>query len=241
MGTKDIAKTEGSSPAEMIKLAVSGGADLEKFEKLLTLQERWEANEARKAYHRAMSEFKANPPKIEKDRTVAYGNTKYNHATLANVTEKINAELSKHGLSASWDVKQNGAVSVTCRITHVQGHSEETTISAPADNSGSKNQIQAIGSAITYLQRYSLLALTGLAAADQDDDGCATGEPVESIDAKQMSQIMDYLAELNVPEAKFCAFLKVANIESIPKCKFQQAITVLENRRKKIAADGSKK
>ena len=86
---KEIVKTEVSSPAEMIKLAVSGGADLDKLEKLLTLQERWDKNEAKKAYHKAMAEFKANPPKINKDRKVTYGNTKYNHASLANVTDYL--------------------------------------------------------------------------------------------------------------------------------------------------------
>ena len=155
-----------ASPAVLISEAVAKGADLEKLKGLLDLQERWERNEALKAYNAAMSAFKADPPIIEKDKTVSFGNTKYNHATLANVTAKINAALSKHGLSASWQVKQNGTVSVTCKITHIKGHSEETTLSAPADTSGSKNAIQAIGSTISYLERYSLLALTGLATSD---------------------------------------------------------------------------
>mgnify|MGYP001168649330 CR=1 FL=1 len=171
-----------SSPQQMIQLAISSGADLEKLEKLLTLQERWESNEARKAYHAAMAKFKANPPKIDKDKTVSFktdrgGQTTYNHATLGNVTEKISAELSKYGLSASWTTKQNGAVSVTCHITHKLGHSEETTLTAKEDTSGSKNAIQALGSTITYLERYTLLALTGLATYEQDDDGIAAGKP----------------------------------------------------------------
>jgi hypothetical protein len=47
-----------TSPAEMIKAAVAGGADLEKLKGLLELQKDWEANEARKAYHEAMAQFK---------------------------------------------------------------------------------------------------------------------------------------------------------------------------------------
>jgi hypothetical protein len=43
------------------------------------------------------------------------------------------------------------------------------------DTSGSKNPIQALGSAVSYLQRYTLLSLAGLATEDQDDDG-ATAE-----------------------------------------------------------------
>jgi hypothetical protein len=169
-------------PAEMIALAVAKGRDLEKLKGLLDLQERWEANEAKKAYNRAMSDFKANPPSIKKDRKVVIrhkdnvGVTKYNHASLWNVVLKITEALSKHGLSASWRTKQEGKICVTCKITHELGHSEETTLCADPDATGSKNSIQAIGSTISYLERYTLLALTGLATHDQDDDA-VTVEP----------------------------------------------------------------
>ena len=177
---KAVVSTGG--PSALIQMAINSGADLEKLKSLLDLQEKWEAIEARKAYNSAMSEFKANPPKIDKDREVSFktdrGQVNYHHATLGNVTEKINSELSKYGLSAGWLIKQNGSISVTCRITHVKGHSEETTLSAPADNSGSKNTIQAIGSTVTYLSRYTLLSLFGLATFDQDDDGVASSKPI---------------------------------------------------------------
>lgn len=226
----EIVEKQGSSPAEMIRLAVNSGADLEKLEKLLTLQERYEANEARKAYHRAMSDFKANPPKIEKDKTVHFNNTKYNHASLANVVEKITAELSKYGLSASWNTKQNGAVTVTCRITHVLGHSEETSLTAGADSSGSKNSIQAIGSTITYLERYTLLAALGLATHDQDDDGQASVE-LDRIDDKQLHVLRDQFIELEVEESKFIKHMKIDKLENMLKADFQKAQAALEAKR----------
>ena len=223
---KDLV-TAYKTPNEMISQALlQGGVDLEKLEKLLGIQERYEANEARKAYHKSMAQFKLNPPKIDKDKTVSYGNTKYNHASLANVTDKIGEALSKCGLSASWTTKQNGSVSVTCKITHIQGHSEETTISAPADKSGSKNEIQSIGSTITYLERYTLLALTGLATEDMDDDA---GKPVELIDEKERGQIVDFLAEIGKgAEPKFLKYMGVEKIEDITKASFTKAISALE-------------
>lgn len=221
---------KGNSPADIIR-AAGTGADLDKLEKLLNLQIAWEANEARKAYHIAMTAFKSNPPKIDKDKTVAYGNTKYNHASLANVTEKISTELSKHGLSASWSTKQNGAVSVTCRITHIKGHSEETTISAPADKSGSKNDIQSIGSTITYLERYTLLALTGLATYDMDNDA---GKPVEHIDEKQLGQILDSINELGTPLNQFLAYMKIERVEDMLKSDFPKAMAAIEAKRRKV-------
>jgi hypothetical protein len=212
------------SPSALIELAISKGADLEKLDKLLTLQERYDTMEAKKAYNRAMSEFKANPPKIDKDKKVSYLQVKYSHASLANVTEKINGELSKYGLSASWSVKQNGTISVTCKITHVKGHSEETTLSASADNSGSKNSIQAIGSTLTYLERYTLLALTGLATFDGDDDGAGVAELIDEI---QLKQVTDLIALKQVDVKKFCKAFKIEEVINLPKDKFQQAITML--------------
>jgi hypothetical protein len=234
----ELVMSEGNSPAELIKLAISNGSNLEQLEKLLAIRRNYEADEARKAYHVAMAEFKKNPPKIDKDRQVSFGNTKYAHASLGHVTELISTELSKHGLSAAWDIKQNGAVSVTCRITHIQGHSEETTITAPADTSGSKNAIQAVGSTITYLQRYSLLALCGLATFDQDDDGQAAGPVKEFIDEKQKGQILDFFAELNLSEKDkegFFKFMKIAKLDEMPQASFQKALAALEAARKRKA------
>ena len=228
--TKEIAKTEEQSgtPAQMIRLAVDKGADLDKLEKLLTLQERWDRNEARKAYNEAMALFKANPPKIDKDRTVKYKDVRYNHASLFNVTERINSELSKYGLSSSWTTKQNGGVTVTCKITHSKGHTEETTLTAQPDTTGSKNSIQAIGSTITYLERYTLLALTGLATFDQDDDGKTT--QVKCVDDKQRSQLLDLIADKGIAIEKFCKAFGIAELTKFPKSRYDEAIAALNKK-----------
>lgn len=219
---------QSNSPAEMIRMAVEGKADLGQLRELLAIQREYEVNEAKKAYHAAMASFKENPPQIDKDKHVSYGNTKYNHASLANVVEKISAELSKHGLSASWTTKQNGVIEVTCKITHVKGHSEETSISAPSDKSGSKNDIQAIGSTITYLQRYTLLALTGLATQDTDDDAQGVAE---FIGEKEANQIVDLLAEKNITLVSFLKFMNVDKLEKIHKGDFQKAVIAIQNKK----------
>ena len=214
------------SPIGMIMAAVNGQADLDKVAKLLEIQERWEANEARKAYHRAMSAFKQNPPVIDKNKKVAYGNTKYNHASLDNVVAKITAELSKHGLSASWTTHQNGVISVTCRITHELGHSEETTLTASADKTGAKNDIQALGSTISYLQRYSILSVCGLATTDCpiDTDGITSKD---NITADQLVTIRNLLKENNRPEAKLAEFLKVDKLEDARSVDYEKAIKAI--------------
>ena len=228
----EIAQTQTSpvSPSDMISEAIKGGADLEQLEKLMALQERWEAAQAKKAYHKAMAAFKANPPMIDKDKTVAFGNTRYTHATLANVTNKISAELSKHGLSASWGVSQSGgAITVSCRITHEQGHGEQTSLTAPADNSGSKNAIQQIGSTVTYLERYSLLALTGLATEDMEDDGRASGN-TEKISEAEANELMVGLTTHKIAVSSFLAYMKVERVSDMLKTDLPKAKIAIQQK-----------
>lgn len=220
-----------TTPAMLLSLAVEQGADLDRLEKLMNIKMQWEENEARKAYFEAMTAFKANPPEIEKNKKVAYGNTKYSHASLWNVTEKINSELSKYGLSASWTTKQpEKEITVTCRISHVLGHFEETSLTALPDNSGAKNSIQALGSTITYLQRYTILALTGLATQDQDDDG--NGATVYISD-KELSTITDMVNAKDVDLAKFLKYVGCESLETIPANKFNSAMAALRAKKDK--------
>lgn len=180
-------------PMEVLQLAIQQGADVDKLAKLLELQERWEAGQARKAFTAAMARFKAHPPEISKNKHVKFGATTYNHATLDHVTEQVTKALSAVGISHKWEVDQQNGISVTCVLTHELGHSERTTLSAGADTSGSKNAIQAIGSTVTYLERYTLLAATGLAASDQDDDG-GSGEQRPAMSEESVMEWIDAIA-----------------------------------------------
>lgn len=175
-----------ATPSDLLRIAVESGADLDRLERLMALQERWEATEARKAFTVAMTAFKAEPLTVFKRQTVdftsAKGRTHYKHATLSDVTAAVAPAMSKHALSFRWDVRQEAKqVTVECIVTHAAGHSERVSMSGPMDDTGNKNAIQQAGSTVTYLQRYTLLAVVGLSTQEEtDDDG--TGGPEESTD-----------------------------------------------------------
>ena len=229
---KELVTTEQPRQMDALTLAIEKGADLEQIEKLMELQERFEANEARKAYVVAMARFKADPPKIDKDASVKYGQTAYKHATLGNVAEKINKGLSEQGLSAAWQTDQKEkTIAVTCKITHILGHSESTTLEAGADTSGAKNSIQAIGSTITYLQRYTLLSLAGLATAEMDDDGA--GSESEYIDGEQMATINEWIESTKTDLAKFKKYMGVDNLDKVLAKDYKKALNALKRKEKK--------
>jgi len=230
-------ETAEGSPAALMLKAMAGGMDLDKLERFMDLQDKWEKNQARKAYTQAMSDFKKAPPEIEKDRHVEYkttsGTTKYKHASLGNVTAKINAALGEHGLSAAWTTDQTDkGVSVTCKITHVLGHFETTTLTAAHDSSGGKNAIQALGSTISYLERYTILALTGLATHDMDDDATTV---VEYVTEAQLSTILDFINSKGIDQAKFMLYMGVETLEQIIASDFNKAISGLKAAKGKAA------
>lgn len=238
---KELVATEQPSmmpvQSDLLSLAIKEGAGVDQLEKLMELQERHEAKEARRAYVVAMTAFKADPPKIEKDAKVSYEAkgrmTEYKHATLANVTDKVNTALSTHGLSAAWETKQDEkGIEVTCKITHILGHSESTSLKCGADDSGGKNRIQAVGSTVTYLQRYTLLSLTGLATAEMDDDG--VGSEAEYISEEQMANINEWIESIGGDCLQnFKKYIGVDELDKILAKDYKKAITALKNTEKK--------
>lgn len=224
------------TPMQMLQAALDQGADLAKLEQLMALQERWEANEARKAYVVAMARFKQNPPEILKRKRVHFesqkGTTDYMHATLADVCAAAIKGLADVGISHRWDVEQqNDRITVHCVLTHEQGHSERTTLTGSADQSGNKNAIQAIGSAVSYLQRYTLLAATGLATKDIDDDGRGASN-VELITENQILDLEALITEVGVNREQFLRFCKIDRIDDMPVSKYKAAVAALNARRK---------
>lgn len=173
----NINTTEDHTPSTLIAMAIEKGLDVNSLEKLMELQDRWEAKQAKKLFFNAMSKFQAEVGDIKKSKLVDYatkdgGRKRYKYADLAEIDNAIKVPLAKYGLTKSFHIKEeNGRIHVSCKISHNAGHSEITTMSGLADPSGNKNAIQASGSTITYLQRYTLIGALGLTTADEDDDG----------------------------------------------------------------------
>lgn len=172
---------EPQSPESLIALAIQQGADVEKLERLMALSERWNAAQAKTAYYKSIADFQAVCPILKKTKEVDFGNktggkTHYKYAPLSEIVETIREPLKASGLSYRWEIEDAESIRVTCIVTHVAGHSERTAMSAEPDNSGAKNLIQQRGSALTYLQRYTLIGALGITSADTDDDGRSAGE-----------------------------------------------------------------
>lgn len=168
--TKDngLQVAQPQTPDQLIVLALQNNASIDTLERLVALMERNQARVARMEYYDALSRFQSKSPEILK--TDKAHNSKY--AKLGKIDAAIKSLMAECGLTKEWKYRQgDGKITVACHITHKSGHCEVSEMSAEADTSGNKNAIQAMGSTVSYMERYTLKGALGLTTVDVDDDG----------------------------------------------------------------------
>ena len=224
----DLVTNQELQPISLLQQAREQGASYDKLQQLMTMQFEWEANEAKKAYHKAVADFKSEPIHIPKSKVNSQFNSRY--SGIDDLVNTVNPILSQHGLSASWQIEQGEKIKVTCVLTHSLGHSESVPMSAPPDKSGAKNPIQEIKSTITYLKIATYEAVTGVASSD--DPGDTDGNiPEKSIDDRQVKEIEKLIKEKQADRLAFMNHFGIENIKDLPKDSYAMATNML--RRKK--------
>ena len=221
-----------TTPMEMVAHAVANGASIETLERLMNLQERYEASQARRAFDEAVADAKAEIGPIGRNKT---GHNAKKYADFAAIASAVDPVLSKHGLSYRFQTAQGDRIAVTCILSHRGGHSEQTTLEGPPDAGGSKNAIQAIGSTLTYLQRYSLVQMLGLAAAD-DDDARSAAKDTEVVSDEQAAILRQLITDTGTDIGTFLTYAKAECIPDILASKFPRLKAELERKKAKGAA-----
>ena len=240
---KAIANVERPLPADpfisMVERAARDATfDVNKFQALLAERDKEGRRMAELKFGEALAQAKRTLPTVVKSREVNLGgNRSYKYEDFNAVANAVDPTLTEHGLAYRFRTSSDAStVTVTC-ILFGHGHSEENSLTAPPDTSGAKNAVQAIGSIVTYLQRYTLKAALGIAASVDDDGRVANGNGTPPISPTQLAEL-NALLEQKPPINKesFCAYLGVATLEFLPSSKFKNALTELQNKRKQMAA-----
>lgn len=116
------------------------------------------------ALAKAMCQVQAEIENASKNAANPHFRSKY--ADLAEVLNTVRPVMSKHGISITqFPAFENGIASVETIVMHTSGEWMTGISSAPV----TKQDAQGVGSALTYLRRYSLAAIAGI--AQEDDDG----------------------------------------------------------------------
>lgn len=114
--------------------------------------------------------IQAERPVLTKDKKGQVGNQKTKYADLVQVNDVVLKRLN--ALSTIWTCRphlENGVFGLHYSLKHVPSDTEKAGV-WPLKLSENPQQM---GSATTYGRRYALLAVTGIVADDEDDDGNA--------------------------------------------------------------------
>ena len=154
------------------------------------------------------------------------------YADLAEVLNTIRPVFAKHGLSLIQSPGYDGSIaSVTTILAHKSGgYLTGTASCVPA-----KADAQGIGSATTYLRRYSAAAVAGIAQEDDDGNSAAHNKLHAVITADQAATIRDLIEATNSDTAKFCAAYGTDSVDALPSSKFEAAKAALERKQAKAA------
>lgn len=199
----ETAIVQQQTPHDLIALGIERGLDVTALEKLMELKQRYDADQARKAFFQAFTNFQSQCPDLRKTKEVSFNQTRYHYAPLADITRQIAKTLKANELSYRWEIQDDEkTMKVTCLVSHIDGHTEATTMTANPDTSGAKNAIQARGSAIEYLKRYTLIGALGISTADSDIDGRLPNVDIDKLHAEYM-KVYNQVIQLDATLSKY--------------------------------------
>lgn len=222
--------SESTALVAMIERAARDpSVDIDKMERLLQMQERVVARQAKAAYDAALALMQPQLPVIGRRGKIevrAKDNSgertgkiqqSTGYALWEDINEGIRPVLSEHGFALSFRVGQatDGKITITGILSHRDGHREETTITLMHDSTGSKNSVQAVGSSVSYGKRYTAAALLNITSRGEDDDGKAATAAAPITD-EQVDELSKLLVET---KSNIGLFLKTIKLESLTEIR----------------------
>lgn len=230
----------GDSLLQVIaKAARDPNVDIDKMERLLEMQERVAARQAEQEFAAAFAQMQPKLPYISARNAIVHsGKEIAKYADWPSISRAIAPILCEHGFGLNFSFDNTAeSVTVTARLKHVSGHTETNSVTLPSDKSGAKNQVQAVGSSLTYGQRYAGCPLVGVVIEGIDDDGEAAGAGEELIDDAQWAYLTDLIEKTKSNSQRFCQAYNVGSVKALPASKYAKAEAQLE---RKLAGMGGK-
>lgn len=161
---------------------------------------------------------------------------KSKYADLASVVDATMPALNANGIAVIQPLAETetGRVVVT-KFIHSSGEVLECAIPLIV----AKNDMQGLGSAITYGRRYGLMSLAGIAPEDDDGNAAAKAAP-RTITADQFIRLRDTAEMAGVAAEKICSAYGAPSLEQFPAEAFDRAMKKLAATIEATKADAPK-
>ena len=219
------------SALTLIERAMVSDVSPEKLRALLDVRQAWEADEARKAYNKAISEFQRRAPIIEK-ADKAYDKS---YARMDRIWRTIRPLFTELGLSITWQIcemREGDICHLEGALAHRDGHGIQIRQDIPVpDILKGQNKAQQMGSARTYAQRYALCGALGIVTGD-DDDGHAAGTAfVTDAQAREITDLLQACQGIDGFNAKaFWGWVGATVPQEIAANRYADVVTRLKQK-----------
>lgn len=241
---KAVAQVPHNSPADLILEAVKGKISIEHMDKLLEIQLKWQADQARKKYNQHMVNVQKAIPLIAK--TLENPQTHSKYASLEEVICKTKSIYTEEGFSISFhegETEKADHIRVCADVLHSGGHKETYHYDIPLDGVGLKGnpnmtKIHGRASSVSYGRRYLMCMIWNIPTGDDIDGNIINGY----IDDKQKGQIVDMIADAGIEndQQPFLEYMGVESVDMILAKDFQKAVSALKAKKKDLAKKGEK-
>lgn len=236
VGERDVAPIHQDNEALTFaqRVALDTTVDIDRLEKIIQMERESQRHEAERAFNVALSDMQPELPAVQAN---GRGDKQAKYGKLEDIQAAIKPILQKHGFAVRFKVHDGeNSLAVECILSHKAGHSDSDRISLPYDKTGSKNDVQARGSTVSYGKRYTLCNILNIQVGGEDDDGKRANQ--ETVGPEQMTEIDALLKRWGGDRQSFFEYLKVDGMADIRASQFESVKKVLL---KKIDAAEAKK
>lgn len=220
-----------------LEKAIGSGMDATSLEKLVDLVHREQDRNQARAFNDALNKFQDRCPVIIKTKpgpSVGKDGTQhlYYYTPLEEIIRKVRPVLIELGFSWTWNTKvENGLLTVTCTLKHVNGHKEDASFSTIV-NEGTRAMSgpQKYGGTVTYAERYSLMQVLGIHAEDEDGqshEAKPDHEAAKSITPDQESHIITLIRDSGRDEKKFLKWIGLNAIHEMNQAQYKKVVRKL--------------
>jgi hypothetical protein len=183
-----------------------------KLEVLLRLQREVRDDEAREAFNEALQQAQREMPRVKKNGTIDLGVDKSSgkargsipFAKYEDVDAVVRPIAEKYGFSWTFSAVERGkdGGGAICSMTLRRGrHSEVISIPLPLDSGPGRNNLQAMGSTMSYCYRYLTEMAFRIVREGADDDGKRGGTVY--VTEAQIDELRELLHETKTDERRW--------------------------------------
>lgn len=207
--------------------------DVSKLKALIEIQVDIEDRRKEAEFQTAMVAISNSIPQVGKNGRVDLKDKgSYAFARWPDMDRALRPLMAEHGIRLSFTTQQRegGGAVVIATATHNNGKSTSAEVPLPLDTGPGRNNLQAMGSTISYGKRYGAEMLFNIVRVDapEEDDGMSFS--ADTISHEQFAELLSMMPDAGTTEENFADYLQIPDLGSLHHSMFNGARSMLAKR-----------